>query len=283
MSTSNQSYKELAIPYFKETFDYIDQIMGNHQIPYYLIGVSAIALELLKQGIKPSRGTKDTVRRPIDFAIMISSMTDYENISQALIEKGYNKVKAPWTFYSDTYDVAIDVLPFGEIEEQHTVNFNERYTDLHVLGFKEVLEEAVPIPIEEKIVHIPPLAGMIVLKLVAWSDRPEERENDLADILLIIQHYFELAFDEIVEFHNDTFPEDNFDQRIVAAEVLGRKAQIFLNKSKKLSERIHQVLASNLQDTSKSQIARKWARTLDSDVEYAHSILEAFQKGILKR
>jgi predicted nucleotidyltransferase len=124
---------------------------------------------------------------------------------------------------------------------------------------------------------------MIVLKLVAWSDRPEERENDLADILLIIQHYFDLAFDEIVEFYSDTFPEDNFDQRIIAAEVLGRKAQIFLNKSEKLSARIHQVLASNLQDASKSQIARKWARTLESDVEYAHSILEAFQKGILNR
>ena len=277
MSTSNQTYKELAIPYFKETFDCIDQIMHNHQIPYYLIGVSAIALELLKQGIKPSRGTKD-----IDFAIMISSMTDYENISQALIQKGYNKAKAPWIFYSDTYDVVIDVLPFGEIEEQYTVNFNERHTDLHVLGFKEVLEEAVPIPIEEKIVNIPPLAGMIVLKLVAWSDRPEERENDLADILLIIQHYFDLAFDDIVEFHNDTFPEDNFDQRTIGAEVLGRKSQIFLDKSEKLSACIHQVLTSNLQDASKSQIARKWARTLESDVEYAHSILEAFQKGILK-
>jgi hypothetical protein len=33
MSTSNQSYKELAIPYFKEVFDHIDQVMIQHQIP----------------------------------------------------------------------------------------------------------------------------------------------------------------------------------------------------------------------------------------------------------
>ncbi len=277
MNTSNQTYKELAIPYFKETFDCIDQIMSAHQIPYYLIGVSAMALQLLKAGIKPSRGTKD-----IDFAIMISSMDDYESISQALVEKGYNKVKAPWTFYSDTYNVAIDVLPFGEIEEHHTKSFTERHTDLHVLGFKEVLSEAVPITIEEKIVNIPPLPGMIILKLVAWSDRPEERENDLADILRIIQHYFDLAFDEIVEFHNDIFSEDNFDQRIIAAEVLGRKAKLFLDKSEKLSERIHQVLKNNLKDVSKSKIAREWAIKLDSDIEYAHSILEAFRKGITR-
>lgn len=87
MSTSNQTYKELAIPYFKETFDCIDEIMQELQIPYYLIGVSAIALELLKQGIKPSRGTKD-----IDFAVMISSIAAYEKISATLELKGFKKL-----------------------------------------------------------------------------------------------------------------------------------------------------------------------------------------------
>jgi protein gp37 len=39
MSLSNLSYKELAIPYFKEVFEVIDQTMIAHQIAYYLIGV----------------------------------------------------------------------------------------------------------------------------------------------------------------------------------------------------------------------------------------------------
>ncbi|MCU4163856.1 hypothetical protein [Carboxylicivirga caseinilyticus] len=277
MNTSNQSYKELAIPYFKETFECIDKIMKAHNIPYYLIGVSAIALELLKKGIKPSRGTKD-----IDFAIMISSMAEYERISDALIENGYNKVKAPWTFYSDKFNVAIDILPFGEIEEQDTINFNKRYSDLHVLGFTEVLEEAVSIPIEEKMVNIPPLPGMIILKLVAWSDRPEERDNDLADILKIIEHYFDLEFDDIVENHNDIFPDDDFDQMKIAAEVLGRKAGVFLNKSETLSQRIHSVLKENLSDASMSAIAREWSRKLDVEIEYAYSVLESFYKGIFE-
>lgn len=72
MNTSNQTYKELSTPFFKETFDCIDEIMKEHQIPYYLIGANAIALELLKEGIKPSRGTRD-----IDFAIMISTTSRY--------------------------------------------------------------------------------------------------------------------------------------------------------------------------------------------------------------
>ena len=120
MSTSNQSYKELAIPYFREVFECIDRIMIGHGIPYYLIGANAIALELLKSGIKPSRGTKD-----IDFAIMISSKGEYESISQSLNAASFNSVRsAPWTFYSEQFKVAIDVLPFGEIEEEYTTSLH---------------------------------------------------------------------------------------------------------------------------------------------------------------
>jgi len=275
MSTSNQTYKELSIPYFRESFDCIDEVMRELTIPYYLIGINAIALELLKEGIKPSRGTKD-----IDFAVMISSINEYEQISAALGAKGFNKVAAPWTFYSETYKVAIDVLPFGEIEEDYTVNFNERYTDLHMLGFREVMEEAVPVQIEEKIANIPPLAGMVILKLIAWSDRPEERENDLSDILKIIEHYYALKWDEIVEIHYDTLDKELFDQKIIAAEVLGRNARLYLDKSIDISERVLKVLETNLQDASKSAIAKEWARKLDVDIEYAFDLLTAFQKGI---
>jgi len=275
MSTSNQTYKELAIPYFKESFDCIDDVMQQLEVPYYLIGVSAIALELLKEGIKPSRGTKD-----IDFAIMISSIKEYENIIAALEAKGFNKVTAPWTFYSAEFKVAIDLLPFGEIEENYTVNFNERYTDLHVFGFREVMSEAVQVEIEEKIANIPPLPGMVILKLIAWSDRPEERENDLADILKIIRHYYDLKWDEIVEKHDDTLDNEPFDQLLIAAEVLGRNSRLYLQKSNAISTRILHVLETNLEDASKSVIAKEWARRLDSDVEYAFTLLSAFQKGI---
>ena len=278
MNKSDQTYKELSIPYFKETFDCIDKIMSAHQIPYYLIGANAIALELLNKGIKPSRGTRD-----IDFAIMISSFDEYKQITRDLIANGFIKTKEPYRFNFKGSNLVIDVLPFGQIEEQYTEDFNKRNVDLHLLGFKEVLEDSISIQIEEKIANIPPLPGMIILKLIAWNDRPEQRENDLADILTIIQHFFELEYDEIVEFHYDTFPKDDtveIDQLLVAAEVLGRKAKLFLNKSEELSNRIYQILETNLQVVSQSEIAKDWALKLNTDIEYSFSILESFQKGI---
>lgn len=279
MSISNQTYKQLSIPYFKEVFDCIDKVMIKLNVPYYLIGASAIALELLKKGIKPSRGTKD-----IDFAIMIASLQEFETIVKELSNYGFNKVEAPWTLYNDKFNIVIDLLPFGEIEENFTINFNERYTDLHVLGFSEVLQNPETVQIEEKSVQIPSLSGMVILKLIAWSDRPEERDSDLYDILRIIEYYFDLNFDEIVEHHNDTFPEEeDLDQLKIAARVLGRKASQYLNVSEAIKSRILNTLNDNVSDAKNSAIAKQWVSKKEWDLEYAVQILEEFKLGIIEK
>ncbi|MFA9371463.1 MAG: hypothetical protein ACERIH_07095 [Labilibaculum antarcticum] len=277
MNTSNQTYKDLSILYFKEVFDIIDEVMRLQKIPYYLIGANALALELLKKGIAPCRGTKD-----IDFAIMLSSLSDYDDLIDLLEERGFKRAKAPWTVYSEKFNVAIDILPFGEIEEHDTQDFTDRKSDLHLVGFKEVLASSTQVHIEDKIVQIPPLPGMVILKLVAWSDRPEERDSDLYDILIIIEHYFDFNYDEIVEYHNDTFPEgDNeFDQLKISARVLGRKTKQFLQKSDPLKEKITQLMDRNLITPESSVIARHWTYDREWDIEYAYQILQEFKIGI---
>lgn len=274
MNISKRSYKELAIPYFKEVFVLIDQAMNENEIPYYLIGVNAISLELLKSGVKPSRGTKD-----IDFAVMLATIDLYDKLSDSLIQKGFNKVKAPWTFYTSIYNIAIDILPFGQLEQKDTQHFFHRKTDIHLLGFKEVLEESNTIKIEHITVNIPPLPGMIILKLVSWSDRPEERENDLADILMIIDHYFDHFFDEIIKFHVDLFTED-FNKYLISAEVLGREARLILNKSDILEKRIINLLESQIYAGQQSKIARNWAIKKSWDITFSQKVISAFRNGL---
>ncbi|MET3034597.1 nucleotidyl transferase AbiEii/AbiGii toxin family protein [Chryseobacterium sp. NRRL B-14859] len=279
MSTSNQTYKELSIPHFKEVFEIIDSTMLMFNVPYYLIGANAIALHLLQQGIKPGRATKD-----IDFAIMITSITDFENIVSELEKYGFTKVEAPWTLYHSAYNIVIDLLPFGEIEQNSRVNFNEKFVDLHVLGFKEVLEKPNKIEIEEKITQIPSLPGMVILKLISWSDRPEERGNDLYDILKIIENYFMSNFDEIMDEHYDVLPdeEEEFDQLKIAARVLGRKAAEYIQNSAPVKKRIEETLENNAISPDTSEIARNWAQQKQWDLEYAHVLLENFKMGLFE-
>lgn len=270
----NQTYKKLSIPHFHEVFVTIDEVMQKMRIPFYLIGASAVALELLRDGDYPIRGTKD-----IDFAIMISSLKQFDAVVGDLESRGFAKVTAPWTLYHSGFNVVIDLLPFGEIEEYNTINFDKRYVDLHILGFKEVMAEAKQIEIEESIANIPPLHGMIILKLIAWSDRPEDRDNDLKDILLIISKYFSLESDEIFDNHSDAI-DDNFEPELVAARVLGRKAGEILNQSQAVKDRILTVLEENTSDLNNATIATKWAREMDWTVEKAIQILNNLKLGI---
>ena len=285
------SYRALAIPYFLEVFQIIEAVMQQHGFPYYLIGVNAISLQLAKDGHRPSRGTKD-----IDFAIMVPTFEAYENIRQALITKGFNAVQLPYTLYHPEYNVVIDLLPFGEIAENDTINFHEREVDIVVLGFQETLQEAEAIPLTEPlgknslggnplgdtplVVKVPPLHGMCVLKLIAWSDRPEHRGTDLEDIYHIIQLYFEHASDEIYAEHLDLLELEPFDEKRIAARVLGRKIAPVLAKSEKLEKRILSVLEQNMTDTERSKIAEHWARNYHLTIEDALQLLKALREGI---
>jgi predicted nucleotidyltransferase len=276
MSISSQTYKELAIPYFKEVFDIIDEVMIKMKCPYYLIGVSAIALRIAQMGEKPPRGTKD-----IDFAVMVSSFKEYDEILQHLTSKGFTKTESTWTLYHKKYDVVIDLMPFGEIEEPYTIDFKERQSELHVLGFKEVLGHPEHLQIEDKQVLIPPFPGMLLLKLIAWNDRPEKRKDDLSDILRIIEYYYELIEDEILEVHNDTFVDaEAFDKWLISAEVLGKKAITYLSQSAPLKETVFAILKKNINNKEQSPILKSWGKHNDWGIDYAEKILQALIKGM---
>lgn len=278
MHTSKELYKELAIPYFKEVFQIIDEVLRNHNVPYYLIGASAIALEMLKLKAKPSRGTRD-----IDFAIMVSSNEEYDRIVDSLLKNGFSETGDQWRIVHQSYNTVIDLLPFGAIEEEYTEDFDERKTELHVLGMKEVLEDSIRFEIDEYIANIPPLHGMLILKLVSWSDRPEHRYNDPYDILQIIEKYFDMYSDEIYEQHNDLFDQNEFDQLKISSRVLGRKAASILMKSERLKERILSVLEDNIQMPAESVIAIRWAKDHNWEVEYAIKLLKELKQGIIEK
>lgn len=274
--TSNLTHRDLAIPYFLDVFQIVDEVMKANKAPYYLIGVNATDLQLLKEGVKPTRGTKD-----IDFAVMVSSFQDYEKIKADIIARGFNQVKDPFTLYHPTYNAAIDLLPFGQIEESDTNNFEEREIIMNVLGFKETLAEPSIILLDDVlVVEVPPLHGMVVLKLIAWSDRPEIRANDLEDIYRIVKHYYDVVGEAIFDEYADLLEIDPFDEKLIAARVMGRRISPILKKSVKLKDRVMLVLQENITEAGKSSIGKHWAGKYGIELAYAINILINLKKGI---
>jgi predicted nucleotidyltransferase len=201
------NFKELT-PWFKEVFTLVDSVCESFSVPLYLIGAQARHFHLAEQGIRPGRGTGD-----IDFAIMLPDMDIYGKILDALLHKGFRKVNEPYRIIYDLTNTVVDLLPFGEIEEQGTVKFTDRKTEVSVVGLKEVLKDPSLLKLdEETIVQVTPLEGIIILKLISFDEKPE-RTKDLDDIHDVLIHYFEIndnRFYDILPDIMGEFDEANF-------------------------------------------------------------------------
>ena len=77
---------------------------------------------------------------------------------------------------------------------------------------------------------------MIALKLIACSDRPEVRNNDLYDILRTIN---DLEYENNMKDHHDVIEEmSEFDERRFSARILCRKVKPCLVKSAGLKNKL---------------------------------------------
>jgi predicted nucleotidyltransferase len=245
-------------------------------IDYYLVG--AVAREVWMRGLKditPRRATSD-----IDFGILIKDKAHFEELKDYLISKeGFTGYKEN-AFVLIAPDLRqIDILPFGEIEKEGKVTvMGTGMTTLYVDGMKEVFEEGVPeVSFEEKITFkVCTLPGIVLLKLIAYDDRPEIRRDDLIDIADILLHFFNIYDELIWSEHNDLFGDDKSLEKI-SSRVLGREMGKILKRNEKLTERVTGILAAN---GNAKAIAEVIAGTLDKNVEEINEWLQEIIAGI---
>ncbi len=277
MSTSNQTYKETSFDRNKEVFEIVDRVFVNLGIKYYLIGANARDIHLFKIGKTPSRMTFD-----VDFAIMVPDKVAYDSIIGELLKENMIKTSKPFSLVYEPKNIIVDILPYGEIAQMGSVNFNQRNTEISVLGYEEVsgfienYETA-----SGMVIPVTPFEGLIILKLMAWNDN-DDRQKDLDDISELLGQSFELFTDEIFEVHNDLFDENmEFDETIFAARVIGRKMAPILSKNKMLKKEIISIIQEATASETKASIMEyTLAQNLEKSIEQIKTILSAMLLGI---
>ena len=236
------TFKGLAGPFFAKVFRQIDEVCQQFGVPAYLIGAQARNIHFSEKGVRPPRGTKD-----IDFVIMLPDLKVYDAICGELENRGFKRVREPYRMIHKDSDTVVDLLPFGEVEEEGTVKFTDRNTELSMLGMKEVMESAEEKQLDEMIIKVPPLAGIFILKLIAYSDRPD-RKKDLDDIKDIFLNYFEINEDRIYAETKDEMDQisvDNF-RREAGAVLLGKDLKPILQRSAELEDRIVRMIMAEI-------------------------------------
>lgn len=249
-------------------------------IDFYLVG--AVARDVWMSGINkiaPRRTTGD-----IDFAVLINDKGIYEALKDYLIKtEGFQPTKenAFVLLWKDKTEV--DLLPFGAIEDEEgkvTVQ-GTGYTTVHVPGFTEVYEEGLP-ELELAGDHqfkFCTLPGIVILKLIAWDDRPEARRDDINDISDILNHFFNMYDNEIWDNHSDLFADENAELKHIAARVMGREMAKIAKRNEKLYNRIDGILKINTGDLANSQMAAIMVEFYQNTVEDNVLLLQKLMQG----
>ena len=261
---------------FKEIFLALERGFIKFGIDFYLVG--ATARDVWMKGIHdlpPKRATSD-----IDFGIMIKDSFVFDDLKSYLIEEeGFipskgNEFVLIWKDKSQ-----VDLIPFGDLESEGIVTVKGTgFTSMNVEGFKEVYEQASEeIITEDQRFKVSTLPGLMILKLIAWDDRPEVRRDDIDDIAEIIKNYFHLNDEVIFKQHSDLFTDDiELDE--VASQFLGREIGKIVSGNPKLVERIKGILVNGLNDSN--NLAELFASESDETIEYSKSLISHIKKGI---
>ena len=247
----------------REVLPVVDQCCRQLQIDFYIIGALAKEIWFAAEGIVTG-GTKD-----VDFAIFVSDEHQFYQLKSALIDShGFHQAKENSFVLFAPNKTQIDILPFGSLEVENGVTVaGQGLTKIKVNGFKEVYLESVQEVklLDDKLYKIATLPGIVLLKLVAFDDRPEQRGKDPLDCMAIIENYFNLQSDLIWDHHNDLFDDDR-PLVLFASRVIGREMRKPLLENAQLMNRVVGILERHISFRERSPFIAQIARMAgDSD------------------
>ncbi|MBZ5857536.1 nucleotidyl transferase AbiEii/AbiGii toxin family protein [Flavihumibacter profundi] len=235
----------------------LEKVFKQHDVDFYIVGAVARDIHLSAiPGKAAFRATKD-----VDLAILLASEEQFYAVKQSMLATGTfeaHPTEPIKIFYKKSIEV--DLLPFGAIENNssETILNKPKVFVLDVPGFQEAYSSITTIDIDGTNINVCAIEGIVLLKLIAFDDRPS-RTKDISDIDHIIMVYFEL-YDTAV--FNDSFDvmelydtnESNY-LSLVSARVIGRKMSNLLLHSPSLKNRVEGILTKRPIDTWQAMLS----------------------------
>lgn len=237
---NNISFDKIRSSHLRGALTDLENGLRETSLDFYLIGAVARDIMLGVHGVDPQRATRD-----VDVAVLIPSKESYDTLISHLKETGNFKTieGSPYTLtYKDR--IEIDLLPFGalNIEGKSAIGATGMSTAL-ANGFEEIYEAATEnVILDEHEYRVCTLPGIVILKLIAYDDRPEIRAKDIHDVVSIVENYFKVAGVELYERHYDLLNAEDFNELLIGSRLLGRHMKPILDRSEGLMKRVITIL-----------------------------------------
>jgi predicted nucleotidyltransferase len=169
----------------------------------------------------------------------------------------------------------LDIIPFGDIADNDgAIQWPPDYAvTMSVIGFDEAYNAALWVTDGDLQFKVASLAGIALLKLIAWDEKGQERNKDAADFYTILERYQTIHQDRLWDEYVPS-EQYGYDISLCCSFLLGFDIKAMLSDSAKdVLLRIH----TAKQDQFISVIARTNSGV---DIAQLESQFRAFWHGL---
>ena len=264
----------------------VTNVAERLNIPSFIVGATArdIILEYV-YGAGIRRRTQD-----VDFGVAVESWAEYELLKKTLVETENfridNQIEQRLWKGRGTEEIKIDLVPHGGLENpagQIAFPPDGAFV-MNTTGFKESYESAVTVRLSKGIqIRVVSLAGLAILKFIAYDDRPHERQTDLQDIWFLAINYLSATDEHRLYEDANIMNDETFDFRTVGARFLGR------DMARLLTEQTREIILKHLSEDNASAGLMGIAaviifneKRLEENLEDTVEMLRQLKRGIIE-
>lgn len=237
-------------------FEAVSEAAGSLELPFFVVGASARDLIFeLGHRLPSKRATLDK-----DFGLRVASWGEFEKLKELLSASGQFKPTEKVHRLRYRGELDVDILPFGEIADtKGEIRWPpDEDVVMSMVGFEDAYQAAI----EVRVRAIPPLdilvaspVGLTIMKLIAWANRPDERNTDARDLTHILERYLDVGnYERLLEKHMDLVAVENFDYVRAGARLLGRDI-VKIGKPQTIGK-IREILAKETADDGQYRLIR---------------------------
>jgi predicted nucleotidyltransferase len=265
---------------YEDLFREIIRATSEQDIPFFVVGAFArdIIMEMA-HGIAIKRATED-----IDCGIQVKSWEQFEQLKESLINtKKFrpDKNQQQRIKYRDL--VEVDIVPFGTIEKEGAITWPDEQTVMITLGFDEAYKDTILVRLAEDIeIRVCSLAGLALMKLIAWNDRRNRYRKDAEDLGFIMPNYLDAGNSDRIlgedAEHGDLLTAD-FDYYLAGARLLGRDVGRLLTDRSYVP--IMRILDDQTGERNQYPLVEAMLSNFHGEFQKSLSMLESLKQGIL--
>ena len=202
----------------------LTDVTGKVGIPFFVVGATARDMVLKFYDETPARATRD-----VDIGIRVPSWEKFRTLEDALVDTGEFERSGIQQRLFWHGGMPVDIIPFGELAgAQKQLRWpNEEDRIMSVLGFDEAYATALFVRVREEPVldvNVASLPGIVITKLISWSESYPDRKRDALDINLIMSKYIDAGgLERLSSEAKDLIEaEVEIDIQLAGARLLGR-------------------------------------------------------------